>query len=217
MHIVRPRLTLAGAALALLGAAAGPASSAVAAVDPSASAFLAGAVKPALQSTLKKQVPGFAVTKVTCFVPTTSAAIKGKCTAQFKVAKANLLGRYQVTAKLDSQGRLTWSTTSRSCTDSRTRQRASCTGESSTGGGLISARDAETQILGNGYAFKNVEKKAKTAVCRGVKSAKWKRGEFDDVFKKVKCDVQAADGKYTVVLLMVNGGTYRLTGVAKHK
>jgi hypothetical protein len=213
---VSSRLAIAGTTLILLGAAVpGGTTSAAAAIDPSASAFLAGALKPAMQSTLKKQVPGLVITKVTCFVPTTSAVIAGKCTAKFKLAKYNLLGVYQAKAKLDNKSRLSWSTSARSCTDSRTRQRASCTGESSTGGGLISARDAEAQLLRSGFIVRNAKKSAKSAVCTGLKSKKWKHGEFDDVFKQLRCDVKAADGTYRLVFVMVNAGNYRLTSVAK--
>jgi len=204
-------------AIGLVAATAlGAATSATAAIDPSASAFLAGGVKPAMQSTLKKQVPGLVITKVTCFVPTTNATIAGKCIAKFKVAKSSLLGVYQVTAKLDSQSRLSWSTTSRSCTDSRTHQRASCSGQSNTGNGLISPRDAEAQLLTNGFVYRAGKRKAKSAVCTGLKSHKWNRGEFDDVFARVRCDIKASDGgSYRLVLVMVNSRTYQLRNVTK--
>jgi hypothetical protein len=213
----RSRLATASLGAAVLGAAAlALAPQATAAIDPSASAVLAGGVKPAMQSTLKKQVPGLVITKVTCFVPRTSAAIAGKCTAKFKVAKNSLLGVYQVTAKLDNRMRVTWSTTSLACTDSRTHQRASCSSESSTGNGLISPRDAETQLLTNGFEYRTEKLKAKSAVCTGLKSHKWKRGQFDDAFAQVSCDVKTADGSgYRLVLVMVNAQGYRLTNVTK--
>ena len=100
--------------------------SAWAALDPSASAFLAGAVKAGMQKTLKAKVPGFVVTKVTCFVPGSSAAIEGTCTTKFTVAKYKLDGVYHVRAKLDQRSRLTWSTTSVACLDSRTHKQVPC-------------------------------------------------------------------------------------------
>ena len=168
-----------------------------------------------MQTTLKKQVAGLVITKVTCYVPTTSAAIAGKCTAKFKLAKYALLGIYQAKATLNSQSRLTWSTTGRTCTDLR-RRRASCTGESNTGNGLISAQLAETQLLTNGVVYQSATKKAKTAVCSGLKTHKWKRGEFDDVYAQLKCSVKATDGaSYSLVLVMAGSDGYKLTQVKR--
>jgi hypothetical protein len=124
---VPTRLAGAVSALALLGVAAlGVAAEAGAAIDPSASAVLAGALKPQMQKTLAKKVPGLVVTRVTCFVPTTSKLIAGKCTAKFSVAKARLLGTYQTTASMSSRALLKWSTTSVACTDSKTHKRIRC-------------------------------------------------------------------------------------------
>jgi hypothetical protein len=109
------------AAAAALGSGSGSA-----AIDPTASAFLAGAVKAGMQKTMKTKVPGLVITKVTCFVPRSSAAVAGKCTTKFTVAKYKLDGVYHVRAKLDSRGRLTWATTSVACSDSRTHKRVSC-------------------------------------------------------------------------------------------
>ena len=212
MNVVQRSLAVPVAAAALLVGAA-PAG---AAIDPSASAVLAGALKPAMKTKLKKLVPGLVITKVTCFVPTTSNAISGKCTARFTVAKYRLDGVYRAKATLSSRGRLTWTTTSNSCTDARTHQRASCTGESSTGNGLISARDAEAQLIANGFVYQGKAMRAKSAVCRGSKSAKWQRGEFDDVFARLQCDLRAADGgAYRVVFLMTGPQGYRLGDVTK--
>src|SRR6186997_771337 len=95
---VPARLAVAVTALAMLGIAAlGLATTARATIDPSASAILAGALKPQMQKTLKAKVPGLVVTKVTCFVPTSSKLIAGKCTAKFSVARARLLGTYKAT------------------------------------------------------------------------------------------------------------------------
>src|SRR5262245_16078256 len=95
----RATIALAVTGLALVGLAAlGLAAHADAARDPSASAFLEGAVKPAMQQKLKRMIPGLVITKVTCFVPTTSTAIKGPCTAKFTVAKYQLKGTYRTSA-----------------------------------------------------------------------------------------------------------------------
>ena len=79
-------------ALALTGfampAGVSPRAQADAARDPSASAFLAGALKPQMQKTLARASPGIVVTKVTCFVPTTSKADHRQCTVKFTVAKS---------------------------------------------------------------------------------------------------------------------------------
>ena len=124
---VRTRLLIAATALAMLGIAAlGLASQAGAKVDPSASAVLASALKPQMQKTLKKKVPGLVVTNVTCYVPTTSALIAGKCTAKFSVAKARLLGIYKTTASMSNTSMLTWSTTGVTCSDARTHKPIPC-------------------------------------------------------------------------------------------
>ncbi len=88
--------------------------------------MLASALKPAMQTKLRKAVPGLKVTKVTCYVPTTSKLISGKCTAKFSVVKYKLLGVYQAKATLDSRSRLTWSTTKVSCTDAKTHKPVKC-------------------------------------------------------------------------------------------
>lgn len=198
----------------LVGTALLGATPATAEIDKSASAVLASALKPGMQSTLRKEVPGLVITKVTCYVPTTNAAISGPCTATFKLAKYKLLGTYRAKATLGNQMQVTWSTTSRSCTDLR-RRRASCTGETSTGNGLISAQLAETQLLTNGLSYKAVAKKAKTAVCAGLKTSKWKRGEFDDVYARLKCSVKATDGASYSLVLVMSGNGYRLTKVQR--
>ena len=109
------------AATALVGATAASAE-----IDKSASAVLASAVKPAMQTKLKKVVPGLVITKVTCYVPTTSALIAGKCTAKFTVKKHDLLGTYQTKATMNNQMRLTWSTTSVACTDAKSHAKVEC-------------------------------------------------------------------------------------------
>jgi hypothetical protein len=127
MTIVPARLVVAVTALAMLGIAAlGLASQAGAKIDPSASAILASALKPQMQKTLKAKVPGLVVTKVTCYVPTTSTLIAGKCTAKFSVTKARLLGTYQATASLSNTSRLKWATTSVSCMDAKTHKKVAC-------------------------------------------------------------------------------------------
>jgi hypothetical protein len=115
--------------LAVALAAAGTLATAVpstAAIDPSASAVLAGALKPAMQTSLKKKVPGLVVTKVTCYVPTTSKEISGKCTAKFTIAKYRLTGVYQARATLNNQSRLSWSTSSVACSDAKTHKPVKC-------------------------------------------------------------------------------------------
>lgn len=202
---------LAFAAFALLALV----SQAQAARDPSASAFLAGAVKPAMQQMLRKTVPGISISKVTCFVPTTSQTIQGKCSAKFTVPRVGIKGTYQTNAKLASNGRLTWSTTGRTCSDLRGR-RASCTGETNTGKGLISAGLAERQLTTNGFQFQSAQLKVKTAICQGLKSAKWLHGKFDDVYAQLRCSVKAGDGRsYTMLFKMVGSDGYNLTNVTR--
>jgi hypothetical protein len=125
--IVRSRVAVAVTALALLGTAllclTPPAG---ATNDPSAAGFLEGALKPAMQMTLKKKVPGIVVTKVTCFVPTSSSAVAGTCIAKFAVAKYRLVGVYRVNAKLDDKARLSWTTSSVSCSDAKTHAKVKC-------------------------------------------------------------------------------------------
>src|SRR5262249_18045522 len=150
----------------------------------------------------RKSVPGLVVTKVKCSVPVGSGPISGPCTANFTVVRYGIKGVYEARATLDNKGRLSWSTTSRKCTDLRGR-RASCNGRTSTGNGLISAELAEHQLLAHGIDYKQATVKAKSAVCTGLKSHKWVRGQFDDVFTQLKCDVKAADGvAYSVVFVM---------------
>ena len=122
MRIVRPTFAtlVAGAALVAL---AGPAA---AKIDPSASAVLASALKPAMQAKLKKAVPGLVVKKVTCYVPTTSKLISGPCRAAFTVTKYRLEGVYRAKATLSSRSRLSWATTSVSCTDAKTHKKVKC-------------------------------------------------------------------------------------------
>ncbi|HEY7537017.1 MAG TPA: hypothetical protein VH721_03440 [Gaiellaceae bacterium] len=122
MNVVQRSLAVA---LAATGTLAG-ASPAAAAIDPSASAVLASALKPAMQQKLKSTVPGLVVTKVTCFVPRTSKAVSGKCTAKFKITKYRLTGVYQARATLDGQSRLSWSTSSVSCSDAKTHKPVKC-------------------------------------------------------------------------------------------
>jgi hypothetical protein len=210
-------LAVAVTATALLAAATLTlAATARAAIDPSGSAFLAAGVKQAMQNRMLNEVPGMVITKVTCFVPTTSAALKGKCTAKFKVPKVKLLGVYQVNGSMDNQSRVSFATTSAACTDSRTGQRASCTNETSSGGGLVAPRLAESSLLSNGFTVGAAKKKAKTAVCRGVKSKRWKRGEHDDVFAQLDCNVRATDGAAFKLSFVVTGGTaYRLANVKR--
>jgi hypothetical protein len=213
---VQSKATVGVAALALLGMAVlAVTSSAHAANDKSASAVLAGALKPAMQTTLKKQVPGIVITKVKCYVPTTSKTITGKCNATFKLAKFSLLGTYQAKASLSNTSRLTWSTTGRTCSDLR-RRRASCTGESSTGNGLISAQLAESSIVTNGFPVGGAAKKASSAVCAGVKTKRWKHGEFDDVYAQLKCSVKGTDkATYSLVFTMAGASGYNLTKVKR--
>jgi len=122
MRIVRPTIASLIAAAALVSFA-GPAA---AKIDPSASAVLAAALKPAMQAKLKKSVPGIVVKKVTCYVPTTSKLISGPCRAAFTVTKYRLDGVYRAKATLNSRSRLSWSTSSVSCTDSKTHKKVNC-------------------------------------------------------------------------------------------
>jgi hypothetical protein len=214
-----PRTTIAVAVtgLALVGLAAlGLAARADAVRDPTASAFLEGALKPAMQKELKKQIPGLVITKVTCFVPTASAAIKGPCTAKFTVAKYQLKGTYRANGTLNQRSRLTWSTRSVTCTDLRGR-RASCTGETNTGNGLISAQLAETQLLRNGIAAGGSSLDVKSAICTGVKSKRWLRGKHDDVYSQLRCSVKASNGSYNLVFRMAGANGYNLVSVKKTK
>jgi hypothetical protein len=122
MKVVQSGLAVALAATALFVGS----TSASAAIDPSASAALASALKPAMQTKLKKLVRGLVVTKVTCYVPTTARTVSGKCTAKFTVARARLDGVYQAKATLNAQSRLSWSTSSVSCFDAKTHKRVNC-------------------------------------------------------------------------------------------
>lgn len=211
----RMRVALALTGLAVLGLAVlGITSQANAAIDPSASAVLAGALQPEMQKTLKKQVPGLVVTKVTCYVPAASKLISGPCTAKFTVSKYQLKGTFKAKAALSSTSRLSWSTSSRSCTDLHGR-RASCTGETNSGNGLISAQLAETQLLRNGFSFQNASKKVKSALCNGSKAQRWVKGKFDDVYSQLNCVVQAADGSYSLVFKMAGAAGYNLTTIKK--
>jgi hypothetical protein len=210
MHAALALTGLAIAALVVLGLA----SQANAARDPSASAFLEGAVKPQMQMTLRKSVPGIAVTRVTCFVPSTSKVITGPCTVKFKVAKYALLGTYKVKATLANGGKLTIGTTYfLKCTDLHGR-RASCDGRSNSGNGLITAQLAETQLLRQGFALKGATKRVKAATCTGSKAKRWVHGKFDDVFSRLTCVVKTADGSYSLVFQMAGAG-YNLTGIKK--
>ncbi len=112
------------AALVLAAAALAPC--ATAAIDPTASALLAGSLKPAMQKQLKTKVPGLVVTTVRCQVPAGSTTVAGPCTAAFTVARVHLDGLYQVQASLSAKGRLGWNTTSVKCTDSRTHKTIAC-------------------------------------------------------------------------------------------
>ena len=122
MKLARTSLALAVVATAALGST----HSASARIDPSASAVLAGALKPAMQAKLKKAVRGLVVTKVTCYVSTTSKLVSGPCTARFTVARVHLDGVYRAKATLDNRSRLSWSTSAVTCTDSRTHKRVAC-------------------------------------------------------------------------------------------
>jgi hypothetical protein len=211
---VRLHAALALTGLAIAGlAVVGLASQANAARDPSASAFLEGALKPQMQATLRKTIPGIAITQVTCYVPQTSKVITGPCTAKFTISKYQLKGTYKAKATLDSKSRLTWSTSSVACSDLHGR-RASCTGQTNSGNGLISAQLAETQLLRQGFVFRNAKKKVKSALCTGSKGQRWVHGKFDDVYSQLKCAVQAADGSYSLVFKMAGQG-YNLTGIKK--
>jgi len=206
-------LALTGFAIAGL-VVLGLAAQADAARDPSASAFLEGAVKPQMQTTLRKSVPGIAVTRVTCFVPTSSKAITGPCTVRFRIAKYGLLGTYKLKATLANGGKLTIGTTYfLKCTDLHGR-RASCDGRSNSGNGLISAPLAETQLLRQGFSLNGAGKRVKSAICTGVKGPRWVHGKFDDVFSRLRCVVKATDGSYSLVFQMAGAG-YNLTGIKR--
>jgi hypothetical protein len=210
MHVALALTGLAIAGLVVLGVA----SQADAARDPSASAFLEGAVRPEMQKTLRKSVPGLAVTKVTCFVPTSSKTITGPCTVKFKIAKYSLLGTYKLKATLGEASRLTLGTTYfLKCTDLHGR-RASCDGRSNSGNGLISAQLAETQLVRQGFPFRSATKRVKSALCTGSKGQRWLHGKFDDVFSQLNCVVRAADGSYSLVFRMAGAG-YNLTAIRK--
>jgi hypothetical protein len=210
MHVALALTGLVIAGLAVLGLA----SRADAARDPSASAFLEGAVKPQMQKTLRTNVPGIAVTRVTCFVPTASKAIAGPCTVRFKVAKYGLLGTYKLKATLANGGKLTIGATYfLRCTDLHGR-RASCDGQSNSGNGLISAQLAETQLLRQGFSLKGATKKVKAATCTGSKAKRWVHGKYDDVFSRLQCVAKTATGSYSIVFTMAGNG-YNLTGIKK--
>ena len=86
-----------------------------------------------MQKTLKKQVPGLAGHQGDVLRPDRRARPSpGPCTAKFTVAKYELKGTFKAKAKLSATSRLSWSTSSRTCTDLHGR-RASCTGETNTG------------------------------------------------------------------------------------
>jgi len=212
----RTRIATALTALVVLAIAAlGVASQADAARDPSASGFLAGAVKQAMQSSLGKQLPGLKITSVTCFVPTSSSAIEGKCTAKFTAAKLALKGVYRINGKLSNTSRTTVTVTSKACTDLRGR-RASCTaGETSSGNGMISAALAETNLRANGISTQAKKLKVKSAVCNGIKSKKWQHAKFDDVYTQLKCSVKASDGGSYSVTFVMSGDGYGLTNVTR--
>ena len=112
------------AAVVIAFATLAPAASA--AIDPTASALLAGALKPAMQKQLKAKVPGILFTTVRCRVPAGSKTVAGPCTAAFTVAKYRLDGVYEVQASLSSHARLGWHTTSVKCTDARTHKTIAC-------------------------------------------------------------------------------------------
>ena len=205
---------LALTGLAVLGLLALGAREARAAIDPAASAVLAGALKPQMQKTLGKSIPGIKVTQVACYVPRSSKAIAGPCTAKFTVARYQLKGTYKAKASLASNSRLAWSTSSVTCSDLHGR-RASCTGQTSSGNGLISAQLAETQLLRNGFVFKGAKKKVRSAFCTGSKGKRWSHAKFDDVYSQLSCVVKATDGSYGVTFKMVGNAGYNLTGIRK--
>jgi hypothetical protein len=111
------RLTLVLVAAAVLAA---PASGAT------PSQILATTLKPVMQQQFKSKVKGLVFTKLTCVVPAKSKLISGRCRAAFAVKRYNLLGVYQVVGAISSKGRLTWHTTSVTCTDARTHKRIRC-------------------------------------------------------------------------------------------
>jgi len=210
----RSHAVLALTGLALVGLAVlGLVPHANAARDPSASAFLEGALRPQMQATLRKSIPGLAITEVTCYVPQSSKAISGPCTARFTIPKYQLKGTYKAKATLDSKSRLTWSTSSVSCSDLRGR-RASCTGRTNSGNGLISAQLAETQLLRQGFSLNGADKKVSDATCTGSKAQRWLHGSYDDVYSRLNCVVKAAGGSYNLVFVMAGNG-YNLTGIKK--
>ena len=206
----RMRMAVALTAFVVFGLAAFGVSESYGAIDPTASAVLAGALKPEMQKTLKKQVPGLVVTTVKCYVPSASAQITGPCTAKFTVGKYGLKGAYKTKATLSNKSKLSWSTTSVSCSDLHGR-RAACNGQTSSGSGLISAQLAETQLLRQGIVVKNATKKVSSALCTGSKAKRWVHGKFDDVFSQLRCVAKTADGSYGLVFRMAGQG-YNLTG-----
>src|SRR5262249_7642991 len=96
----RMPLALALTGLVVVGPACVGGSRAQLDIARAAPAVLAGALKPQMQATLKKQVPGLVVTSVKCYVPSASAQITGPCTARFTVSKYGLKGTYKAKAAL---------------------------------------------------------------------------------------------------------------------
>ena len=163
-------LALTGFAIAGLAVLA-LAAHADAARDPAASAFLEGAVKPQMQKTLRKSVPGIAVTKVTCFVPSGERGDHRPVHRQVQGREVRLLGTYKLKATLANGGKLTLGTTYfLKCSDLHGR-RASCDGRTNSGNGLISAPLAETQLLRQGFSLNGASKSVKSAVCTGSKAS----------------------------------------------
>jgi len=109
--------TLATATAAGIGAAAPP--------DPVGVA-IARTLKTQMQSMLRKRVPGLVVTKVVCH-PNVDGLPKATCTARFKVEKAFTDGVYTVlVTESTTSRRITWTTTSLRCSDSRTGETFNC-------------------------------------------------------------------------------------------
>ena len=126
---IRTSVAVALAAAAVLAAAVLAAAVPVpvgAAIDPDASAKLAGELKTQMQLKLKKLVPGLVITKVTCYVPATSKLVSGKCTARFTIAKYRVTGVYQAHATKNAESRLSWSTSAVSCADAKTHKPVKC-------------------------------------------------------------------------------------------
>ena len=187
MHVALALTGLAIAGLAVLGLAA----QADAASDPSASAFLEGAVKPQMQKTLRKKRPRARRDQGDVLRPDVEQDDRRAVHRQVQGREVGLLGTYKLKATLANGGKLTLGTTYfLKCTDLHGR-RASCDGreqlrqradQRAARGDAAAARRASS--------LKSATKRVKSAVCTGSKGQRWVHGKFDDVFSQLNCVVR---------------------------